>query len=489
MQSLQTVSVGMTGNRPSANNSSNSLARKNNFQRDIPRAQETIYSFLLEIVKEWSPEEVLEEFKHLFIHHSNTISSATLPSLYEIVFANQEQEFRNALKRSCYILINNWDMSRNHKYIQELIKLFNDPIIYRQTVSPTLKRLRSWLQAFIESSDFEELQLFAARYDQEEIVHWSQRYTPYLLVAQYIDLNNPIEQRQAARALSRQLKEKFKFDLAMYTARSQTTIAKVDPPTNPTGFGDEVLRLIKIIVARRGIFSYPNMANIFINQTQNSSYRNFKKSLCRYLLFSLQDQTSAKSLQEQLAERLNILYVNHDDDPIDDALLLRTSNRVIEYLTTENHEEPSTLFITMLTQSDPLTLATILLKIILICPNARTHLEARIADLVKYYELLPEEECQWVVNFFEIFRISMAIYAENVEYNLVNMSRHYPLSKASHTSIKATPGNPLDAYRIFSQPRIHRPGQWDADLAELEQSLELDFKPKNGDDPSQSGEP
>lgn len=183
----------------------------NRLQRDIPKAQETIYNYLLEIVKLWSPEEVLTEFRHLFIHHVNTISSHILPSLYEIVFSNQEVEFRNTLKRSCYILINNWDITRSHKSIQELIQTFDDPILDKPTMSPTLRRLRSWLKAFVESSDFEQLKLFASKYDEQGNCHWSERYTSYLLVPQYIDLNNPVEQRHAARALSKQLKERFKL--------------------------------------------------------------------------------------------------------------------------------------------------------------------------------------------------------------------------------------------------------------------------------------
>ena len=154
----------------------------NRFQRDIPKAQETIYNYLLEIVKLWSPEEVLAEFKHLFIHHVNTISSHILPSLYEIVFSNQEVEFRNTLKRSCYILINNWDITRSHKSIQELIQLFSDPTLDKPTMSPTLRRLRGWLKNFVESSDFEQLKLFASKYDEQGHRHWSERYTSYLLV-------------------------------------------------------------------------------------------------------------------------------------------------------------------------------------------------------------------------------------------------------------------------------------------------------------------
>lgn len=435
-----------------------SSGRPNRFQRDIPRAQETIYSYLLEIVKTWSPDDVLKEFKHLFIEHVNTVSSHTLPSLYEIVFANQEQEFRNTLKRSCYILINNWDLSRNHKSIQQLIQCFEDPIIHRSTMSPTLRRLRSWIKNFVESDEFQQLKLFAARYDDQK-KHWSDRYTSYLLVPQYIDLKNPVEQRHAARALSKQLKEKFKFELAMYTARSQANATVEKLPKNPTNLGDDVLRLIKTIVAKRGKFSYANLANIFLKQTHNLSYSEFKQCLLNYLIFSSESQEFTKALRTQLAEKLDQLYLSHHDKPIDEALLLRTCNRVIEYLTTENHQEPSSLFVQVLSHGNPLTLVVVLLKLILICRYARTHLEARIAELVQYYKDGNEEDCQWVIHFFEIFDITMTIYAENVEFNLVHMQG------ADAKKLEIDP-EALDQYRVFSQMKGSNGTDADAETIE-----------------------
>jgi hypothetical protein len=415
------------------------------FQRDVTKSQEVIYDYLLEIVNHWSPEDVLQEFKHLFIHHTNTLSSATLPSLYEIVFANQEEEFRNTLKRSCYILINNWDLVRNHKSIQALIQLFQDPIIYRSTMSPTLKRLRGWLKNFIAGKDFQELQLFTARYEVNQKVHWAERYTSYLLVPQYINLENPVEQRRAARTLSRKLKEKFKFDLAMYTAHSQNP-SRQKFYANPTGLGDETLRLIKAIVARRNVFSYANLANIFLNQTRQLTYQEFKVSLVDYLVFSVTNPEFTKTLRSQLTEKLNALYTEHHDKLINDALLLRTCNRVIEYLLTENYREPSSLFIVLLSNSGPITLVIVLLKLVLICHYTRTQLEARIADLIRYYKDYPEEECQWVVYFFEVFNVVMAIYTENIEYSLVYMSQRYP-EHQPEINWKTY----LDACRIFSQ--------------------------------------
>ncbi|NJR65501.1 MAG: hypothetical protein HC772_09580 [Leptolyngbyaceae cyanobacterium CRU_2_3] len=255
------------------------------WQRNIPKAQEAIYQFLLEIVKKCTSEEVLAEFKGLFIHHADTLNSGALPHVFEIVFSNQESEFRNTLKRSCYILINNWDITRNYQAIHHLIELFSDKILYKPTISPTLKRLREWLRNFVTSQDFQELKLFASRYDNTEKLHWTDRYTSYLLVPQYTNLDNSVEQRQAARNLSRKLKEKFKFELAMYTALSQDTRTAQRPLKNPTGLGDEVVVLIKKIVSKRGFFSYPNLASIFLSQINNLRYSQFKNSLLEYLLF------------------------------------------------------------------------------------------------------------------------------------------------------------------------------------------------------------
>jgi len=425
----------------------------------IQQSQEIIYRFLLEIVKKWPPEEVLLEFKRLFIFHVDSVSSSAIQAIYEIVFTNNEEEFKNTLKRCCYILVNNWDAARNYKPIQELIQIFAEPAIAQTTSSLTLKRLHQWIREFATGKDYEELKLFASRYEESERGHWISRYTSYLLVPQYIDLRNSIEQREAARALSKQLKDRFKFDLAMYIARSQTGTSNERIPKNPTTLGEEVLRLIKVIVAKRGPFSYPNLANIFINQTQSSTYREFKQYLQNYLTFAVEDQEFVETLQVKISEKMVSLYENHDDEVVNNALILRTCNRVIEYLTTENKNDPSQLFILLLSRGNPITLVIVLLKIILICKHARTHLEACVADLIKYYQIYPENECIWIVNFLEIFNVTFAIYAENVQYNLIKMQ-----VDEQHPAHIFDP----DKYRIFSQLKSDPRADWLPELIDLE---------------------
>lgn len=421
----------------------------------LVQAQQVIYDFLLEIVKIWHPEDVLEEFQHLFIHHTESVSSQTLPALHVILFANDEQEFRNTIKRCCYILVNNWEVARQFDAIQSLVDVFSDPLIQRRTLSPTLKRLRQWLTRFLESDDFEELRLFAARYAEERTLNrpdeWAARYTSYLLVPQYINETNPVEQRQAARALSRRLKEKFKYDLAMYTAYSHSNQAQGGMVENPTALGDSALRLVKAIVARRGEFSYKNLARLFLSQVEGSNYGEFKISLTRYLLYTVSSNPIAERIKESLDTRLVDLYTEADPQPLDSSLVLRTSNRVVDYLMTEDLEQPSPLFSLVLSQGNALTLAIILLKLVLISRHTLPYVEARIASLIRYYEQFPRSECQWVINFLEVFQITFAIYGENIEYNLVKVDPQDGELKA--TFLSQPQG--LDAFRIFSQTLNH----------------------------------
>ncbi|WP_017296793.1 hypothetical protein [Nodosilinea nodulosa] len=423
----------------------------------LAQAQQVIYDFLLEIVKLWHPEDVLEEFRHLFIHHTDSVSSQTLPALHVILFANDEQEFRNTIKRCCYILVNNWEVARQFDAIQSLVDIFSDPLIQRRTLSPTLKRLRHWLTRFLESDDFEELRLFAARYTEERTLNrpdeWAARYTSYLLVPQYVNEANPVEQRQAARALSRRLKEKFKFDLAMYTAYGQSDQVQGRTVENPTALGDSALRLVKAIVARRGEFSYKNLARLFLDQIKDSYYSEFKVSLTRYLLYTVSNNPISERIRGYLDARLVDLYAEFDAQPLDSSLLLRTSNRVVDYLMTEDQEQPSPLFSLVLSQGNALTLAIILLKLVLVSRHTLPYLEARIATLIRYYEQFPRSECQWVINFLEVFQITFAIYGENIEYNLVKVDPHDGELKAAFLAERQS----LDAFRIFSQTLNYPP--------------------------------
>lgn len=442
------LKTAMTVNRLQKSHLNRHFVKSNSRQISLETEQDRIYKFLGEFVQKWSPEDVLQEFKILFIDCLDSVDLNSVPSIYAIFSEDNEQEFRHTLKRCCYIIINNWDSQRKYKYIKELVELFLNykiKIWTAESCSNKINIFQRWLINFVNSNDYEELNLFALRHNEQNKTHWTNRYTTYSLVAQSFDRKNPKEQQESALKLSKQMKDKFKFELAMYIARSQSAKSSETRYRNPTILGDNVLHLIKKIVLKKGAFSHENIANIFLKQTKNQTFKDFKDSLQKYLIFSVERQYFVETLKQQLSDKLLPWKKEYDEKPISKELLLRSCNRVIDCLTTEKGREPSQLFVLLLSQGNPLTLVVVLLKIILICKNARSHLEIRMAELIGYYNKYPEEECQWVINFIEIFNITFAIYAENVEYNLINMEQDEQTSQ---------PMVNLDDYRVFSQLKV-----------------------------------
>ncbi|MFB2833206.1 hypothetical protein [Floridanema evergladense] len=413
-------------------------------RRTLQEDQQTIYNFLFILVRKKSSELVLQEFRKMFIEPVYDLNSEPLKALYRIVLLNNETEFINTLKRCCYILINNWDSTRQYQAIRNLVEIFPQRISH-YAVPLKLYRIGNWMNKFVNSKDFEDLKVFAFRYDEGKANHWSDRYTSYLLVPQYIESNNPAEQRQAAQTLAKQLRDKFKLDLAMYTARSISSPTKENAATNPTGLGEELLDVIKILVARQGEFKYNELARIFIKQTHNLNYEGFKLSLHKYLTFGFTENPTNTNISNKLLEKLKLLNPEYEGQKINRLFLLKTCQFLIENLTIAYQEYPSELFILFLSQKKTLTLVILLLKIVLICPNSRTHLETCIADLIRHYKKLPEQECQWVINFVEIFNLAFTIYTEDVEYNLVKLD-----TPRNNESIMAT-----ENYRLFSQVRLN----------------------------------
>ncbi len=84
---------------------------------NIEQAQEKIYSFLLSVIKTWSPEAVLQEFNSLFIQHLGSISSDAVEGLYEQRFYNGGQRDLN----SHDFYINGFSFSCSFRYCLKIL--------------------------------------------------------------------------------------------------------------------------------------------------------------------------------------------------------------------------------------------------------------------------------------------------------------------------------------------------------------------------------
>ena len=165
-------------------------------------------------------------------------------------------------------------------------------------------------------------------------------------------------------------------------------------------------------------------------------------------------------LKKHLSQNLDSLYAHYDEQPVDKAMMLRTANQVVDFLTIDKHSGPSPTMILLLSKGYALTLAILLLKVIMISPKSRAYLEAKIGDLVNYYGEHPKEECKWLIQFLEILNVTFTIYSDRtVSYNLVavsdklkskQLSNHSQSQKQTQDTQCSPEAIAVENYRIFS---------------------------------------
>ncbi|EGJ30357.1 hypothetical protein LYNGBM3L_51030 [Moorena producens 3L] len=91
------------------------------------------------------------------------------------------------------------------------------------------------------NSLYNQLKLFNEINSNAKRGYWSFHYASYLLVPQYLEHKNPIEQRKIAIDIANQLKYQFTFDIARYTVHYNSPILKHEDTYNPTNIGNEVI--------------------------------------------------------------------------------------------------------------------------------------------------------------------------------------------------------------------------------------------------------
>jgi hypothetical protein len=408
----------------------------------VDSAQNTIFEFFENGGSDRSVEKAIGEFTGLFIQSLLPREFSSKQALEQIVEANNENAFRSVIKRAFFIVFNALEAAKQLQFAREFVKLFSESIQTQNLSSPWGNRLKTWLKNFIQSEDYQEISLFVSPEDKPARADWTQRYAIYLLVSQSMDLSNPVEQREAARARSQQLKEQFKLNLALYVARAQSLQNALNQNTisNPTHLGDRALYFVKSILLRRCQFSEEHLAHRFLQQTQNQTYADFKPNFLKYVTLVLGTPEIVAAIAKQLAEKLKYLYLENDRDRLNNALLLRTCKQAIDTLLFDKYQGMPRLLMSFVPQ-EPLTFVRLLVRILLICPPSRTHLEYRIANLIQLYARSPETDCLWFVNFLEALNIALAIYTENVKYNLIKIKADTPENNSVID---------LNAYRVFS---------------------------------------
>ncbi|MCA6572881.1 MAG: hypothetical protein IM516_01830 [Pseudanabaena sp. M158S2SP1A06QC] len=410
----------------------------------LEKAQQHIYSFFLTIIKHYQVEDILRQFERLFINYGEIDNVEVYNALGEIIFYNKEYEFKNILLRCCYILNNNWALNGNISACQKLVDLFLSHSISLPTKINKLKKLRQWLQNFIQSDEYKTLRSLSGRSGVNKNYHnWSERFSSYLLISEYTDFNKSTEQRQYAGTLARKIKKQFKFDLALYTARIESKTGSASQRQNPTTLGDGVLILIKKILNKRGNEDLRSLAKRFRAQVDDVTFAEFKDYLLDYLGISRNDFEIPEIMRLTVVQKFSRFHEHQNDQFMTVNLFNVACNQVLRYLLLNKRRQPSELLQLSLESNNLLRYVVLLLKVVLICPKSRLYLESYIAELIKFYSSYDEVECRCFIVFLDMLNVTLAIFDKDTDYSLVKMKN----LENDFTDIS------LENYRIFSQSK------------------------------------
>lgn len=412
-----------------------------NAQSKTEELQEPIYQFFIEQVKREKADIVLQLFETIFINFSPEIHPEFEPFFNYFLDNNREGQFRALLKRTCYILINNWCVSRDTEFVQKLLEKLDEvgegEILDDCDPDPDRVRLQGWLVNFTRSAEYQEIRKLTVEKGEKK---WSDRYKTYLLVSQYANPENSWEHREVARNLSQTLKDRYKFELAMYLARSESPTYDRQNLKNPTRLGKGVITLIKQTVSTQRISIYKSQADRFLKESENLTYGQFKNKLYRYLTASFHSIHPFYVIEFRLKKMLSERNRSWRDRPLKSNLILKVCNQVVAFFTVESDHTPSPNFLLLIEQKNHLSLAIVLLKILLICRHSQAHLELCISHLIQFYQDSDETECQPFIQFVEVFHLVSTIFTENIQYHLVRLDG----------DSKASPSSP-ETYRLFCQ--------------------------------------
>ncbi|MFM7887661.1 MAG: hypothetical protein ACKPCM_13440, partial [Pseudanabaena sp.] len=413
----------------------------------LEQAQQHIYNFFLAIIKHYQVDDILYQFKRLFINYEEIDNVKVYDALGEIIFYNKENEFKNTILRCCYILTNNWAINGNISACQKLVDLFLSDSISVPTKIYKLKRLRQWLQNFLQSEEYQTLRSLTGSSGVYKRHHnWSERFSSYLLVAEYTNLDKPPEQRQYAEISSRKIKKQFKFDLALYTARLDSKYGSTNQRQNPTTLGDGVLVLIKKVLNKHRNEDLRSIAKRFYKQIIELTFSEFKEHLLAYLGISRDDLKIPEIMRLTVVQKFRCFQEHENDQFLKDKLVLFhiSCNQILQYLLLNEHRQPSEfLQLSLENNNFLLGYVILLLKVILLCSTSRLYLERYIAELINFYSNYDEADCRCFISFLDVINVTLAIFDEDTDYNLVKMKN---LENDS-------PEVNLDDYRVFSQSK------------------------------------
>lgn len=412
------------------------LSRKTVDSQQIQQAEQVLYDYFLECVQTVSPEQLLEDFRRLFVHGQGCNDPRVYSALELIVKAKgAEERFNFFFNRCCYILINRWQMqSQSQAAISELVKMFDylGPTIGGYPTTATL--LRRLVVNFTKEEQYVKLQRMARVVDTKptsnntsavgNLIH---RY-PYLYDHCLLGDNSNGEDLKTVQRIKSEIEHRFEIDLSKY-ATYQVRLARmtqesnlstiIRPANNPTLLSDRELNraLTHYTGAVQGDRTYKDISRSFLtHSTHTTTYRAFKDDLYEYIVSSLDAKSAKSQFNQKLYQQLQNTLPEFNSQKPSEFLVMRTTSQLFNFLVVEGTHRPEHyVFVDLITNTGVTRTTGLLLKLVLLCHKVKPYLEKRFSILFNHYESFSKDGVPWLVKALESLQVAFSVHFGKVD--------------------------------------------------------------------------
>jgi hypothetical protein len=409
------------------------MAGLNAGQRQAKDEEQVLYDYWLDRVRTDSPEELIEDFRRLFIEGRAYQDAQIYVALERLIKAKDaEIRFYNFFNRCCHILVNRWQMHPIFQpAIPELVSLLENLPPARQGQYSTSNTLRHLVKNFTLSDHYVKLQrlarIISSKYSEKTATSVGtliNRY-PYLYDHCLLGDESSQEHQQTVRHIKVKTERRFEVNLSRYVTYkvrlAQVTHTPkiteesgriIQPVKNPTLLNDKELnRALKQYVGTvEGSYTYKALSQSFLaNTVYTSTYKDFKNDLYDYLITSV--DYGKGQFNKKLFDILQNTLPQCNQQKPSEFLILRTSSQLLNYLVVESGQKPDHyIFMDMITNMGVTRTMGLLLKLVLMCRKVKPYLDKRFSILFNHYESFSKDGVPWLVKSLENLQVAFSIH-------------------------------------------------------------------------------
>ncbi|MDJ0510636.1 MAG: hypothetical protein QNJ64_15480 [Crocosphaera sp.] len=404
------------------------------------KAVDILYQHFLNFVETESASQVLERFRLLLMEPEDYPDFTVQEVIKTMTYSTTSQEdFLTFFNRCCQLCIYHWVANPETRLaIFDLLNLFENSSFPHNHQQTFYRRLQQQIDGFSETSQYLKFQRltriinpgYASKAPKPQYLGDLLGRYPFLYKYCLLCNNSSQNYSYLLAGIKIQQQQSFKKQLnyAISLQKAKLEVARIRQLTsqpNPTVDSVKNPTLLSNQAFDNAVKCFNNFDQDKIDKTQliqslnaqNSGFKQFKIWLIYYLGQEIETSSAKYQLHQYLAWKITGIFPECDEQPVDDDLILKTCNQLVDQWLVEPDKFPNHLnLINPKTASGARQMTVLLLKLMLLTSSVKYSLREKIAHLFEQYESTPIEKCVWLLQLLENCLLAFTISSERTGF-------------------------------------------------------------------------